>query len=430
MNILIAGAGKVGYNLAKSLSKNNDVTIVDTNIKALEKLQETLDVMSIYGSIIEHKTFLGLDTKFDFFIAVTDNDEINLVSTLIVDSLGLSDKNIIRLTKNSYISTSNYLRKNLNINRFIFPNKLSAQAISKLTLMPQATTIKEFSFSDFILVSSFVKSPKTYKVSDFNSPDITIIGAQINNDFIFLNENDYLEENSLVYIFGHKDSIQHTLQRIDTKTPKKIENILIYSASDLGIEIANILSDLDFNIKILEKDEKTAKLASEKLKENITIINASYDDEDIFINEGLQYSDIAITASLKDEENITKSLQARQFGIKKIITVNNNLNYYSIAHSLKLATIRGPKIATYYEILENIDSYNLIYERFFLGASGKIFIKKILKQNNITPPKEYTKTLIIRDEKIYILKKEFKTQENDIIVEFNFSGNKTWIEKA
>jgi trk system potassium uptake protein TrkA len=97
-------------------------------------------------------------------------------------------------------------------------------------------------------------------------------------------------------------------------------------------------------------------------------------------------------------------------------------------HSLRLSTIRGPKIAAFYEILEEIDSRLLVYERFFLGAKGKIFIKQIFNEKTITPPKEKAKILIIRENKIYILKETFDIKEKDIIMEFNFSGNKKWIE--
>jgi len=155
----------------------------------------------------------------------------------------------------------------------------------------------------------------------------------------------------------------------------------------------------------------------------------SYDDDEIFYNEEIKYSDVIITASLQDEDNIIKSIQAQKLGVKKIITVNNNLSYYSIMHSLNLSIIRGPKIAAYYEILEDIDSQSLIYERFFLGSKGKIFIKKIFNKKEITPPKEYAKILIIRDEKIIEITNTFKVLPEDIVIEFNFSGNKTWIEK-
>jgi len=185
---------------------------------------------------------------------------------------------------------------------------------------------------------------------------------------------------------------------------------------------------MDLNVKILEKNEDEAEKAAEILGEDVMVINSSYEDEEMILNEGLQHSDIAITASLKDESNIIKSLQAKKLGIKKIITINNNLNYYSLMHSLKLSTIRGPKIAAYYEILEEIDSRLLIYERFFLGAKGKIFIKQIFNEKEVTPPKENAKTLIIRNDKIIELKEKTKLEPNDIVMEFNFSGNRKWIE--
>jgi trk system potassium uptake protein TrkA len=97
-------------------------------------------------------------------------------------------------------------------------------------------------------------------------------------------------------------------------------------------------------------------------------------------------------------------------------------------HFLKLSTIRGPKIVAFYEILEEIDSRLLVYERFFLGAKGKILIKQIFNEKTITPPKEKAKILIISEDKIYVLKDSFDVKEGDIIMEFNFSGNKKWIE--
>jgi trk system potassium uptake protein TrkA len=103
-------------------------------------------------------------------------------------------------------------------------------------------------------------------------------------------------------------------------------------------------------------------------------------------------------------------------------------DFITLEEPLKLSTIRGPKIVAYYEIIEEIDSRFLIYERFFLGGEGKIFIRQIFKEKNITPPKEYSKVLIIRDKQIYQLDKKFSLISGDIVMEFNFSGNRKWIE--
>jgi trk system potassium uptake protein TrkA len=426
MNILIAGAGKVGYNLAKILSTNHNIIIVDKNEKALNSIKESIDVMTIQGDMREANTFLHIEDKIDFYIAVTNNDEINLISTIVLTDILETENIIVRLTNTSYIATN--FQKKLDINRVVFPYKLSAAAVAKLLEFPKANNIKEFPFSQCVLISVSVKNPQITKISEIEEDNVKIIGAERNNEFIFLDENDEIQENDLLYIFGNKEKIKKYLNLIDTVSPENIQNTLIYGANELGIEIAKILSNFEMNIKILEKDEELALKASEILGEKVSIINSSYEDEEMLLNEGVQYSDIAITASVKDESNIIKSLQARKLGIKKIITINNNLNYYSLMHSLRLSTIRGPKIAAFYAILEEIDSRLLVYERFFLGAKGKIFIKQIYNEKIITPPKEKAKILIIREDKIYILKESFEIKSGDIVMEFNFSGNKKWIE--
>jgi trk system potassium uptake protein TrkA len=70
MNILIAGAGKVGYNIAKALSENHNVIIIDKNEKALNSIKESLDVMTIIGDMKETRTFLNITDKIDFYIVV------------------------------------------------------------------------------------------------------------------------------------------------------------------------------------------------------------------------------------------------------------------------------------------------------------------------------------------------------------------------
>jgi len=425
MNILIGGAGKVGYNIAKTLSPKHNVVIIDKNENALETLKESLDVLTICADLRDARAYMGLEKKFDFFITVTNHDEINLISTIVTENILDIENTIVRLTNTSYISTN---FQKLNINRLVFPYKLSATAVAKLIEFPKANNIKEFPFNDFILLSLNVKTPQLDKVSLINSTDIIVIGAQRGEEFIFLNENDTIEEDDLLYIFGDREKLKKIINKLDTVSPESIQNVLIYGANPLGIEITKILTSFNLNVKLLEKDQNLATKAAEMIGEDAMVINSSYEGEEMLINEGLNYSDIAITASLKDESNIIKSLQAKKLGIKKIITINNNLNYYSLMHSLKLSTIRGPKIAAYYEILEEIDSRLLIYERFFLGAKGKIFIKQVLHSKTITPPKENTKTLIIRNDTIIELKDKTDLQPNDIVLEFNFSGNRKWIE--
>ena len=158
------------------------------------------------------------------------------------------------------------------------------------------------------------------------------------------------------------------------------------------------------------------------------VINASFDDENLFISENLQKNDVSIATTKSDETNILKSLIAKKYGIKKPICINNNPYYHSIMNSLHLPIVRGPKMATVYKILENIESENIIFERFFIGFKARVFIRKIFISKKIKPPKECCKILILRDEKLLEIKDEFEIKDGDIVFYFNTSGNKSWIE--
>ncbi|WP_457561114.1 NAD-binding protein [Caminibacter sp.] len=425
MEILIVGAGKVGYFLAKALHNNHNVTIIDKNEKALEKIVENLDVLTINKDIRDPNIARVLNEQYDYLINVTNNDEINIVSNLILTNKLNIEHSVIRLGNTDYISSPLY--KIINA-RLIFPYILAARGIAKLIDFPKANNIKSIPFCEFSLVS--INADTSVQVKKINKENVLVIGVERDERFVFLNEEDFILENDLVYILGDLEEIKKIANLINQSAPETIEKLTIFGANELGITIANLLKEFDLKIKIVEKEEDLAMKAANILDEDIEIIHMPYEDDEILLNEGIQHSDLAITAFLHDEDNIINSLKAKKLGIKKIITINNNLSYYSIMHSLKLSTIRGPKIAAFYEILEEVDSQFLIYERFFLGMKGKIFMKKAFKEKTIEKPKEYAKVIIIRDNKIINVKEKFEVKQDDIIVEFNFSGNRSWIEEA
>ena len=100
MNIIIAGAGQVGFNLARTLSVGHNVTIIDKNEKALHRIQESLDILPLQGDVENSQTYESFkNLKIDLFIAVTDVDNVNLIATMIADSILDIDKTFVRLQK-------------------------------------------------------------------------------------------------------------------------------------------------------------------------------------------------------------------------------------------------------------------------------------------------------------------------------------------
>ncbi len=426
MEILIAGAGRVGYNIAKILSKKHNITVIDKNEENLNYISESLDILTVQGDLKDTLTYQNLDEKYDYYIAVTNSDETNILSALIIDDFSKIENKIIRIHNTSYSLTS--LPEKLKINHMIYSNTITVLNIEKLIHLPQANNIKDLSFTNMVLIS--VNSEISINTEEINSDKISVISIVKEDNIFFCNKACTIEPNDLIYILGEKEKLKKILKILAPSQPELIKNVLIFGATSLGIEIARVLIGLDLNIKLIERDINLAHQAAHLLQEDVMVINASYDDESLFKSENLNASDLSIAATKNDETNIMKSLIAKKYGIKKPICVNNNPYYHSIMNSLHLPVIRGPKMNTVYKILEEIDSENIVFERFFMGFEGKIFIKKIFINKTINKPKENSKVIIIRDNKIinlFINEETFEVLEGDVIIYFNTSGNKSWI---
>ena len=97
MNIIICGAGRVGFTIAKLLSEqNHSITVIDQSSEDIQKIKDTLDVNAIVGkatypSILEKANA----SNTDMIIAVTKNDEINMLICQIAYSIFKIQKNVI-----------------------------------------------------------------------------------------------------------------------------------------------------------------------------------------------------------------------------------------------------------------------------------------------------------------------------------------------
>ncbi len=426
MKIVVAGAGRVGFRLAESLSISNDVIIVDSNPDAVERAAESLDLMAIEGSIEDPDTFKKLPgKKFDLFIALTDSDEVNIISTLIADDEIEVSKKIIRL-KNPYFAKS-AIAKKIGIDEAVFPYILSASSIEAVLDLPAAENVKEFPFGDYGLYS--FRAKRELKIKDSEKA----VAVAIERDGKIDTKNRYeIKKGDLVYVLSSKEEIKKLSCEIVGDYRQKIKTAAIFGAGRLGIEIAKSLSKRKLTIKLIDSDPKRCASASEELQENVMVINSRYIEKRVFEEERVVYADLVVAAEENDERNIVRSLEAKEYGIKKCVCINNNLEYYPLMHRLDLTTVRGPKTSAYYSILEKIGSDFRVSEKHFCGGSGTVLMRKIFEDSalifkEISPlPDEEIGTFLIREGKISPLERGTILKKGDIIAVFS---NSKWEER-
>jgi trk system potassium uptake protein TrkA len=422
MDIMIAGAGTVGFTLAQLLSHKHNVVVVDEEIETLNRLEEKIDILTLQGNIEDPKTFQRLHTKhIDLFIAVTDSDEANLLSTLIADDVLMIRRKIIRL-KNDYFSESSVLDK-LKIDDAVFPDVLTARKVEALFNYPKANNVKHFGQPAHLQVSVRVQydDGSEYTVRDLVSREVVVMGIERDKVFLLPEPSEVVRKSDLLYLFGKREVIEQIALKLDVKMPSSIKRVVIFGANPLAQKIAKTLLDKKLEIKMIEKSRTHCETASECLQDKVSIINAAYSDHHLFEEEGLNRADMIIAAGMDDEKNIVKCIEAREHGIEKVIAINNDKAYYDLMHKLGIIVVRGSKIGAYYTILEKIASSSVVLERHFCGGNAVLFMRRIgegsaLIGKSITSVIQETFLFILRDEAIYTDYEELALKEGDNII--------------
>jgi trk system potassium uptake protein TrkA len=425
MNIMIAGAGTVGYSLAQTLSYKHNVIVIDKDINKLNKLDEDIDILVLHGDIENPKTYQSLDiVAVDLFIAVTDSDEANLLSTLIVEDVVDVKRKIVRLKNDGFLKS--HVLKKLAIEYAVFPDLTTANKVKALFTFPKANNVKNFHQTKYKLISIRVQyeSDVVYMVNEFINENLSIVGIERKKLFFIPSKDTSIHKDDLVYLFGDMESIEVISSKLDEKMPSYIKKIVIFGANTLAQKIAKVLLDKKLNIKMIEKDIEHCKRASEFLQGKVSIINSSHEDQRLFEEEGLKNADMIIAAEHDDEKNIIKCIEAKEYGIEKVVAVNNDKAYYNLMHKMGVVVVRGSKAGAHYAILEKISSSSIVTQRHFCGGSGVLFMRKIYPDSELIGKSvnhmkfENVIVLLLREEKLYNLSQISTLEQGDILVIF------------
>jgi len=421
VNIIIAGAGKVGFNLAKTLSIGHNVIVIDKNKDALSRIQDSLDILPYYGDIKDPSTFVEFeDMDIELYIAVTNLDEDNIISSMVIEDVLKPNRKFLRLKSDFYAQTS--IKEKLDIQKLIFPIKSSSKSILNFLEHPKVNNIKNFNYTEYKLVSIFSKK-------DLFSDELKVILTRPNTSLVaierdknlFIDTKDIeVYKGDLLYLLVKKEDIDDICSLFDENT-FDIKNCVVFRANDLGVEMAKILLNHKKTVKLIESDVKLCQKADEILGGEVDIINSKYHDEKLFQEESLDRADFFISAYSDDEYNIIKCLEAKEFGIKKIVAINNESEFYHLMHRLGIVTVRGPKMSAYNTIIEAINNSRVIVEKYFCGGKGVIYLRKIFENSKLigktikNPNYENSSFFMIRDGKLELLVKD-ELKELDVVV--------------
>ena len=249
MNIIICGAGRVGFTIAKQLSdQGHSITVVDPSSDDIQKIDETLDVKAIVGkgtypSILEKANA----TETDMIIAVTRNDEINMLICQIAFSIFNIPKKIARIRSQDYLNpkfTRVYNKENLPIDVIISPEIEIAKSIQRKLEAPGALDSVPFAGNKIRLLEILIN--ENCKLSNIKLNDLTkkypnldanIIGIIRDDKFLIPKKNDDVRNNDKIYVLINSSQMSETLEAFG-HNEKISKNILIVGGGNVGFNLA------------------------------------------------------------------------------------------------------------------------------------------------------------------------------------------------
>jgi len=441
LKIIIIGAGKVGCQIAKTLSsENHDVTLIEKNDTIRQSAQNNLDVLTILGNGANVRTLEEAGIKqADMIIAVTSSDEANMIACMTAKQFGVPQK-IARIRNPEYLYAKALSREKLGIDFTINPERATAREIVKLLKSPiNVAQVQSFAggkvqLFELKVEDSFPFINQQLKAITFKYP--VLVAAIYRNDKIIIPDG---EEKIIVgdnlYILIKKDYFAG-LNEIFNEKPLSMQNVMILGGSRIGIQTALILAKLGINTKLIERDKEKCEKIAENLPHTL-VINGDGTNIDLLKSEGIETTDGFVAVTGFDEDNLLVALLAKHLGTKKVIAKVDRTNYIPILEKIGVDAVVNPRMTTASAILRfirrgKIISLTLLKEgeaeviELIVSPHSKI-INKPLKKANL--PQNSIIGAIVRKDRVIIPHGNDIIQPEDKIIIFALSSDIKKIEK-
>ena len=357
VKVIIVGGGKVGELLCADFSNTFDeVTIIDTNERRVEKLVETYDINGLIGNGANSDILLEADAaNADMFISVTTSDEINMIACIAAKQIG-AKYTIARIRNPEYSKTKEFIKQSLGIDLMVNPEFEAAKQLFYMLKYPTAIKVESFSNNKFNILEVIIDNNSILKgISLIESknyidfPSLVCLVERHGN--VFVPRGNYVfEVGDKVHITASNKNLKKFYKLLGNKDnlEKKITSSLIIGASKIAYYLVDFLQKASFYTKVIEIDKEKAIALSETYPE-IDVIWADGSDRDTLIEEGIQTFDSCISLTGLDEENIIINLYADKLGIKKTVAKVNRASLKQIAEDIGQYSYITPK-----EIVGNI----------------------------------------------------------------------------
>lgn len=359
MKVVIVGAGAVGLQIARQLiDEKQDVVLIEQDAERARVATNRLDCMVINrpGNSIEALRQAGTASA-EFFIAVTDSDEVNLIACVLAAGESSALYKIARVRNIDYADTPIAEGGFLGIDFVVNPEVVAAQTIIRTIEHGAVSDIMFFEKSSAQMRHLTVESDSPFanrKLSDIGHAfGLTFLIAVVvrDTDFIIPSGDTILLPGDILYIVATEESFEVLYAKLGTQR-MDLRRVVIVGGGKIGAMIASHLLDdrrktngvirrlmhafteeRRRSVKLIDRDYARCKELSQQLP-GALVINADVSDEGVFEEEHFTNSDLIVSVTGNQELNLVTAVYAKTLGIKRSIALVGKTNYTRIASQL------------------------------------------------------------------------------------------------
>jgi len=433
MKIIIAGAGEVGFHLAKLLSfESQDITLIDPNRDRLQYADTHLDIRTIKGDASSIAILKEAQVKYtDMLISVTSSEATNITVCVLAKQLGAM-RTIARISNTEFLEKKEEIGfTQFGIDELISPEALAAREIG--LLLNQSAFNDSYEFEEGALTMIGLSLSRTARFVGKTVKEAARIFPQLNfvpiaiqrfgTQYTLIPRGDtQFKEGDQVYFITLKSGVEE-LYKLTGKTKQEIKSVMILGGSKIGRKTARDLCRNNFNVKLVETSKDKAYDLADELP-NTLIIHGDGRNVELLEEENIHDMDAFIAVTGNSETNIMSCLVAKSKSVKKTISLVENMDYFQLSHSIGIDTLINKKLLAannifrYYKkgevvAMTKLNNMNAELLEFIVKPGSQVADKKI---KNLDFPRSAIIGGIIRHGEGIIALGEFLIKPGDRIV--------------
>lgn len=438
MKIIILGAGQVGTSVSENLvNEANDITVIDTDARRLQDLQNRLDLRTVEGNGAHPDTLRRAGAEdADMILAVTNSDEVNMAACQIAYTLFHTPTKIARIRDAEYLSHPEiFSQEAIPIDVIISPEQIVTDYIQRLIEYPSALQVLDFAggMVQLVAMKALKGGPLVgHEIRDLRDhlPGIdSRVAAIYRQDRPIPPEgNTVIEVDDEVFFIAAKQHLRTVMSEL-RKLEKPVRRVMLAGGGNIGRRLAASLETRGYSVKLIDHNPIRSREVAEHLQKTIVLLGDAADEE-LLMQEGITDTDVFCALTNDDEANILSAMLAKRLGARKVMSLINRGSYVDLVQNVGNMDIAiSPQQATIGSLLAHVRRGDVVAvhalrrgaaEAIEAVAHGDANTSKVVGRaiEDIKLPRGVTMGAIVRGKEVLMAHHDTVIESDDHVILF------------